>query len=167
MSRFLFGCILVIIASFTSGLAGTVNEFLLKNIHTRTGFFSKSAWTYEWGVLLNLLFILHPTVLGRQEWRELATLRGFDSGAVWLLIVVNASCGLTVGMILKYFDNIVKCFGNVLMVYLVTLITYLFVPDAHKAIDGSLIAGITIYALSSYMYSAYPYKRPLSPRGEK
>jgi hypothetical protein len=32
-------------------------------------------------------------------------------------------------------------------VYLVTLITYLFVPEAHKAIDSSLVAGITIYGV--------------------
>ena len=50
-------------------------------------------------------------------------------------------------MILKHFDNIVKCFGNVLMVYLVTLVSYVLVPDSHKNIDSSLLGGITIYGM--------------------
>lgn len=65
-----------------------------------------------------------------------------------MLVAVNASNGLTVGLILKHFDNIVKCFGNVLMVYVVTLVSYLFVPDTQKHIDGGLLTGISLYALS-------------------
>jgi hypothetical protein len=36
---------------------------------------------------------------------------------------------------------------SILQVYLVTLITYLFVPESRKAIDSSLVAGITVYGV--------------------
>lgn len=150
--------------SFTSGLAGSVNEFLLKNTDAGVGFFTKSLWTYQWGVLLNLIAILQPLITKQVQAGgsagSLAALsrltHGFDKAGVWVMIAVNACNGLTVGLILKHFDNIAKCFGNVLMVYLVTLCTYVFVADAHKNIDRGLLLGIALYAVSTYCYTAYP-----------
>ena len=157
--------------SFTSGLAGSVNEFLLKNSDVRVGFFTKSMWTYQWGVLLNLIAIIWPLIIGQGQadgstgW--LAALsrltHGFDKAGVWVMIAVNACNGLTVGLILKHFDNIAKCFGNVLMVYLVTLWTYVFVADAHKNIDHGLLLGIALYAVSTYCYTAYPLQAGKAP----
>ena len=139
---------------------------MLKNTDESVGFFTKSMWTYQWGVALNLIAVLRPVLLeqaGASSSLHAALSRlayGFDQTSVWFLIAVNATNGLTVGLILKHFDNIVKCFGNVLMVYLVTLVSYLLVPGAQKHVDGGLMVGISLYAVSSYLYAAFPYSPP-------
>lgn len=160
--------------SFTSGLAGSCNEFLLKNTDESVGFFTKSMWTYQWGVVLNFIAVLRPVLLQQYQAGASSSLHaalshladGFDQTSVWFLIAVNATNGLAVGLILKHFDNIVKCFGNVLMVYLVTLMSFLFVPGTQKHVDGGLMVGMSLYAVSSYLYAAFPYSPPRN-RAEK
>ena len=80
----------------------------------------------QWGVALNLIAVLRPVLLEHSpSGASTSTLlqaiqqrltQGFDSAGVWVLVAVNASNGLTVGLILKHFDNIVKCFATALAI---------------------------------------------------
>jgi len=55
-------------------------------------------------------------------------LQGFD-GVVWMVVLLNSCGGLLVAAVMKYADNIVKCFAAALAILSGTLIS---VPPSHS-----------------------------------
>lgn len=62
MAAFSLGIFLVVCTSFTSGLSGAVNEWLLKAIDTDVSLMRKNVWTYQWGCIFNTTGAFLPMV---------------------------------------------------------------------------------------------------------
>merc|ERR550537_2156402 len=76
--------------------------------------------------------------------------RGYDRW-VWAMIFVTALLGISVSMIMKYFDNVVKCFGGSLILYSTTVASMLIFGSK---VDAGFILGLMVYSVSSYFYAA-------------
>merc|ERR1719247_2191940 len=61
---FALGIALVLTASFISGLAGVSNELLLKKRDTDVGLWRKNMWTYQWGVIFNMIGLFFRAFFG-------------------------------------------------------------------------------------------------------
>jgi len=154
---FLFGIALVLAASMLSGLAGVFNELLLKKRDPDVGLWRKNIWTYQWGVIFNFLGLVVSSMLssgssassGASEGLLHAVFRGFDFW-VWAMIFVTAALGISVSMIMKYFDNVVKCFGGSLILYSTTLASMLIFGST---VDAGFVLGLLVYSVSSYFYA--------------
>merc|ERR1712187_157146 len=65
-------------------------------------------------------------------------------------ICVSSLLGISVSMIMKYFDNVVKCFGGSLILYSTALASmFLFGSD----VDAPFVLGLLVYSVSSYFYA--------------
>jgi len=156
---FLVGIALVLGASVLSGLAGVFNELLLKKRDADVGLWRKNMWTYQWGVIFNLIGLVLSSWFGSgssagKDASEssgvlYAIFRGFDFW-VWAMIFVTAALGISVSMIMKYFDNIVKCFGGSLILYSTTLASMFFFGSQ---VDAGFVLGLMVYSVSSYFYA--------------
>lgn len=143
---FLLGMVLVLAASLISGLAGVFNELLLKQRDTDVGLWRKNIWTYAWGVIFNTLGLLMSSF---HEGGSFELFRGYDRW-VWAMIGVTALLGISVSMIMKYFDNVVKCFGGSLILYSATLASMLLFGSR---VDAGFVLGLLVYSVSSYFYA--------------
>merc|ERR1712137_1203126 len=72
-------------------------------------------------------------------------------GIVWAVILLQAVGGLVVAAVLKYADNILKCFGNALSIVLSCMLSAVlleeFVPD------GLFVIGTMLVILATSLYS--------------
>jgi len=108
--RPMLGFVSVVGASVLSAIAGVVLEKLLKSGR-------HSIWVRN----VQLAGVGAPMALAGAFWsdrdriREAGLLQGFN-GPVWLVVVVNALGGFAIAAVLRYADNIVKCFGAALAV---------------------------------------------------
>ena len=74
------------------------------------------------------------------------------------MVFVTALLGISVSMIMKYFDNIVKCFGGSLILYSTTLASMFFFGSR---VDADFVLGLLVYSVSSFFYAGDPYPCPL------
>merc|ERR1712107_914525 len=85
--------------------------------------------------------------------REHGFLQGY-SALVWGVIVLQAIGGLVVAAVLKYADNILKCFGNAVSIILSCLLSSVllmeFVPDIN------FICGTMLVMVATTMYTMQP-----------
>lgn len=149
-SLFALGVVLVLAASFLSGLAGVSNELLLKKRDKDVGLWRKNIWTYQWGVIFNTVGLIGSWGHGDSKSGIFAELfRGYDQ---WVLamILVTALLGISVSMIMKYFDNVVKCFGGSLILYSTTGASMLIFGSE---VDAGFVLGLLVYSVSSYFYA--------------
>lgn len=152
---FVLGIALVLGASVISGLAGVFNELLLKKRDADVGLWRKNIWTYQWGVIFNLIGLVVSELFSsggtKSESSGLLSglFRGFDFW-VWAMIFVTACLGISVSMIMKYFDNIVKCFGGSLILYSTTLASMFFFGSR---VDAGFLLGLLVYSVSSFFYA--------------
>ncbi|KAF7458332.1 UDP-galactose transporter subfamily protein [Cryptosporidium felis] len=140
----------VLLACVTSGLAGVFLEKLLKDSKT-------SIWAR------NIQLALYGTVFGYigcftgKEGLEISN-KGFFYGfnsLVWLVITLQAIGGIIVAAVLKYADNILKCFGNSLSIIMSCTLSW-FLGDytiSFMFFVGSLLViwSIFIYGLESFI----------------
>lgn len=145
MGRFTKGVLVVIMLSLLSGSAAISNEYLLKNVDPHVSFMRKNVWTYQWGVLMNVLYL----VFKMQRAESTSMFHGY-SVSVGFLIVINAMLGLSVSMIMKYFDNVTKCFASSLVVYLTAAFEYFYL-SAHT-VDGPFMLAVVIFSIASFLY---------------
>ncbi|CAD7946200.1 unnamed protein product [Amoebophrya sp. A120] len=174
---FVLGMICVTIMSVTSGLSGAVNEWLLKSIDSDVPLMRKNAWTYQWGCIFNLggaaatYGVMHARSLLRhgavafssadrsreQSASSSSTSTREDSGsifhgftwAVGLLVVCECSYGLSVSLILRYFDNVVKCIGGVVIIFVTTFMSWIFFDSE---VCPEFVVSVLIFGISSLLY---------------
>ncbi|CAN0156132.1 unnamed protein product, partial [Hapterophycus canaliculatus] len=106
---------------FFSGLAGVYFELMLK------GSSSASLWmrNIQLGSFSLFLGVLMVVL---KDGTEVAS-RGFFSGyspMVWLCISLNSLGGLAVAMVVKYADNLVKCFATSISIVLSCILSMAF-----------------------------------------
>ncbi|CAK9047054.1 UDP-N-acetylglucosamine transporter (Golgi UDP-GlcNAc transporter) (Solute carrier family 35 member A3) [Durusdinium trenchii] len=106
------GLAAVISACFTSGLAGVYLEKILKQ--TDSSIWMRNIQLAFFG---GILAFIGCYVQDGKKIAENGFMQGY-SGLVWAVIALQAIGGLVVAAVLKYADNILKCFGNALSIAL-------------------------------------------------
>jgi UDP-sugar transporter A1/2/3 len=138
------GFIAVLCACFTSSFAGVYMEKLLKSTAT-------SLWLRN----VQLAAIGSPVTFAAVLWydgdrvREGGLLQGFDA-TVWAIVFINALGGLVIAAVLRYADNIMKCFASAAGIVFVCLISSL---QGDYMFDNSKIIGTCCVVFASLLYS--------------
>ncbi|CAD7957256.1 unnamed protein product [Amoebophrya sp. A120] len=199
-ARFLLGLSLALGSVATSGMAGVVNEYVLKHGDDHYGFWRKNQLAYQWGVVFNLVPLLYRAVDGaaireRTEellaeskttpqpnsffvlwevarsvlsslqtqlhvpperlfevnwWAEKITSWFFGfTPIVWLLILVNVALGVSISLVFRYFDNVVKSFGGPLILFATTFFSWWLFDSS---ITYHFVLALGLYLLSVYVY---------------
>eukprot|EP00392_Amoebophrya_sp_AT5.2_P017545 g17920.t1 len=170
---FLLGLTLALLSVATSGLAGVVNEYVLKvgarerkflpvDRDEKNGFWRKNQFTYGWGVLFNLVAVLLTAVqeqvgddpessIGARvveyfRWSNL--FRNFTPIVV-ALIAVNVGLGVSISLVFRYFDNVAKSFGGPMILFTTTFFTWLLFDSE---ITGSFLLALILYVASVLVY---------------
>jgi glycerol-3-phosphate cytidylyltransferase len=108
------GILLVLLNGCLSAMSGVTNEWLLKYQDTSLPMTLKNARMYAFGALLAI-----PTM--RLPWTP-GALHGFSPNA-WAVVWTNAALGLSVSLVLRYADNLVKNFTSAAAVLFSALIS--------------------------------------------
>eukprot|EP00746_Dinoflagellata_sp_MGD_P164017 gnl/MRDRNA2_/MRDRNA2_92419_c0_seq1.p1 gnl/MRDRNA2_/MRDRNA2_92419_c0~~gnl/MRDRNA2_/MRDRNA2_92419_c0_seq1.p1 ORF type:complete len:357 (-),score=35.35 gnl/MRDRNA2_/MRDRNA2_92419_c0_seq1:88-1158(-) len=137
----LVGVLLVISTSTISGISGIANEYLLKRVDSNTPFMLKNMQLYFWGIIFNVGgAIFESTGQG--------LFHGFNWW-VWMVIGLKAAEGMSISFIMKYLDNIVKCFCSAILVYVMTICSKgLF----DEQIDLFFVLGLAVITVALVLY---------------
>ena len=140
-----FGIVCVLLSCITSGLAGVYFEKILKR--TTTSIWYRNVQLAFFSSLLSLLAVF---------WKDFEAVRlnGLFQGynlTVWLVIALQGLGGLIVAAVLKYADNILKCFANAVALVISYLIGIFVLQDASLQIHFML--GSFLVIVSSFVYS--------------
>lgn len=137
----LLGVFLVVATSTISGLAGIANEYLLKRVDSSTPFMLKNMQLYLWGIIFNVGGAMFEN-----------TGQGFFHGFswwVWIIIGLKAAEGMSISFIMKYLDNIIRCFCSAITVYAMTICSRgLF----DEQIDLFFVTGLAIVTFALVLY---------------
>eukprot|EP00386_Alphamonas_edax_P005313 GDKI01017021.1.p1 GENE.GDKI01017021.1~~GDKI01017021.1.p1 ORF type:complete len:381 (+),score=137.45 GDKI01017021.1:99-1241(+) len=138
------GLVAVLSACMTSGFAGVYFEKILKQSKV-------SIW------MRNIQLGFYGTVLGlagalMYDWVPI-TQGGFCQGynaTVWSVIMLQAVGGLVVAAVLKYADNILKCFGNATSIVLTCVLSYYAIGDFTPSFLFGI--GTLLVIIATYLY---------------
>lgn len=162
------GLAAVLSACVTSGLAGVYLEKILKQ--TDSSIWMRNIQLAFFGGLLSLVGCF---VQDGEKIQEKGFMQGY-SLLVWAVIFLQAVGGLVVAAVLKYADNILKCFGNALSIVLSCLLSAVFLREFEP--DGLFLLGTLLVLVATCVYSlGMPPQvmmllspvRNLSPKGAK
>lgn len=141
----IIGLTAVLCACMTSGFAGVYLEKILKQ--SDISIWLRNIQLASLGAVLGFVGVFLKD--GAQV-QEAGFLQGYSS-LVWGVIILQAVGGLVVAAVLKYADNILKCFGNacsiVLSCLLSTVLLHEFVPDL------LFVLGTLLVLVATSMYS--------------
>jgi len=139
------GLAAVLSACVTSGLAGVYLEKILKQ--SDTSIWMRNIQLALFGAILAFIGAL---IQDGKAISEAGFLQGY-SPLVWGVISLQAVGGLVVAAVLKYADNILKCFGNAVSIILSCLLSASllqeFVPDS------LFVLGTLLVLLATSLYS--------------
>jgi len=140
------GLTAVLSACVTSGLAGVYLEKILKQTDA-------SIWlrNIQLGSIGALVALAGCFMQDGAAIREAGFMQGY-CGLVWAVILLQAVGGLVVAAVLKYADNILKCFGNAVSIVISCLLSAWllqeFVPDLLFVLGTLFVLGATsLYSL--------------------
>mmetsp|Transcript_59310 Transcript_59310/g.109631 ORF Transcript_59310/g.109631 Transcript_59310/m.109631 type:complete len:364 (-) Transcript_59310:102-1193(-) len=131
----------------TSGLAGVFLEMMLKNY---------SATVWERNLQMAAYGLVFGTIAVVCNDFEAVSNNGFFAGynsAVVLIIAFQAGGGLIVAMVLKYADNLVKCFAVALSVVLGCVTSRLVYGEGPPLGDPNFLGGTILVCGSTIVYS--------------
>eukprot|EP00448_Togula_jolla_P021691 CAMPEP_0170590108 /NCGR_PEP_ID=MMETSP0224-20130122/11694_1 /TAXON_ID=285029 /ORGANISM="Togula jolla, Strain CCCM 725" /LENGTH=401 /DNA_ID=CAMNT_0010913883 /DNA_START=160 /DNA_END=1365 /DNA_ORIENTATION=- len=143
----MIGFCAVIAACFTSGFAGVYMEKELKQ--TAVSLWIRNVQLALVGTPMALTAALYWD--GAQIWKD-GFFQGYDS-FVWIVVFLNAFGGLAIAAVLRYADNIVKCFGTAVAVVIVTTLSLLF---GELAFEPKALAGACLVVSASLLYGLGP-----------
>jgi len=142
----LFGFALVFVNAFAAGIGGVYSEKLLKGSAKAKKLESihfQNCQLYFFGVCFGILSLLTRTTNGSSNLFE-----GFNIAA-YATIAVLATCGLLVSFILKYLDNIAKCFVGALTMITVGLL-HVFMSSQFVPLHLSVGIVLTSIAIEQF-----------------
>lgn len=143
----------VLIACFTSGLAGVWFEKMLKS--------SSSVSIWERNIQLALYGVVVGVVtayyIDGEKISHEGFLQGFDEWT-WAVVTAQAIGGLIVAAVLKYADNVLKCFGNAASICITCLLSWGWLNEFE--LTSMFITGtaFVVYATWIYLIPASPKK---------
>eukprot|EP00929_Paragymnodinium_shiwhaense_P054581 TRINITY_DN27362_c0_g1_i1.p1 TRINITY_DN27362_c0_g1~~TRINITY_DN27362_c0_g1_i1.p1 ORF type:complete len:352 (+),score=30.78 TRINITY_DN27362_c0_g1_i1:99-1154(+) len=135
----------VLAACFTSGLAGVYLEKILKQ--TTASLFIRNMQLASFASGFALCIALKTD---GEAIRQHGFLQGY-SPLVWGVIVCQAIGGLLVAAVMRYADNILKCFGCAIGIIFTCIISVLQLNEF--AVDGSFLAGTSLVLSATAVYS--------------
>lgn len=143
-TRFL-GVAAVLAACVTSGLAGVLMEKLMKQKGV-------SMWVTNIQVSsVSMLISLMAVWLndGEAVFKD-GFFQGYNS-LVWLVIILQAVGGLVIASVMKYADNILKCFGSALSISISCLASAIVIEEFIPTFN--FIAGTCMVLLAVFFYT--------------
>ena len=142
-----YGYVLVVINTFIAAAGSVLSEKLLKGSN-QDGATDSIHWQnmqlYFWGVICGAIPIV---------WKGEALKNGLFTGFnfyAWVSLVVLSFGGLAVSFILKYLDNIYKCFVSALSMLVVAII---HVCIEHETMPLRIIISIALVSLAMELYT--------------
>merc|ERR1712176_1361144 len=81
--------------------------------------------------------------------QEAGFVQGYNS-LVWTVILLQAVGGLVVAAVLKYADNILKCFGNALSIVLSCMLSALLLKEFEP--DSLFVLGTLLVLVATTLY---------------
>jgi len=141
----LLGFAAVLAACFTSGLASVYLEKLLKQTNA-------SIWVrnVQLGVFGSLMAMC---LAASKDWNQLVEC-GFTQGysaKVVCIILTNAVGGLLCAAVLKYADNILRCFSTALSIILTSILSACVLQDSNP--DIWFVLGAVFAVGATFLYS--------------
>jgi UDP-sugar transporter A1/2/3 len=137
-----FGYVLVFVNAFAAGIGGVYSEKLLKGsakAERIESIYFQNCQLYFFGVCFGILSLLTRATNGSFDLFE-----GFNLAA-YATIAVLVACGLLVSFILKYLDNIAKCFVGALSMITVGLLQ---VSTSSQSVPLHLSIGIVLTSIA-------------------
>lgn len=143
------GTLAVLLACFTSGFAGVYFEKILKG--SKTSVWIRNIQLASLGTVISLLGAYWT------DWhaiRKNGLFQGYN-WATYASILFQSAGGLIVAAVLKYADNILKCFGNAIAIVCSCMLSYYLLGDYDPTFF--FVLGTTAVIASSYAYGTdYP-----------
>jgi len=139
------GLVAVLSACMTSGLAGVWLEKILKQ--TDASIWLRNIQLAAFGAVLGLLGAF---VQDGAKIQAHGFMQGY-SRLVWAVILLQAVGGLVVAAVLKYADNILKCFGNACSIVLSCLLSAVLLHEFEP--DFLFVVGTLLVILATTLYS--------------
>uniref|UniRef100_A0A7S4DUS5 Sugar phosphate transporter domain-containing protein n=1 Tax=Lotharella globosa TaxID=91324 RepID=A0A7S4DUS5_9EUKA len=140
----IFGCGLLVVNSTLSAFSGVFNEWLIKKIDPEAPLQFKNMQLYFFGCVLNFF----GNILQDAPGTDSGFFTGF-SPVVWIIILNNAALGISVAYIMKYANNVVKCFTGAVAVYIATYLSSYFFGEV---IDLAFMCGVVVLTVALYLY---------------
>lgn len=144
ITEFIWGIVAVLLSCLTSGLAGVYFEKLLKGS-------TVSLWARNLQMSMYCFIIGVGSLVASGSSLEGGFFKGY-SFSVWSAIWNNATGGLLVAVVIKYADNILKCFATSLAIILTTLASALVF---HTAVTGLSTLGTALVIYSVFIYASF------------
>jgi len=141
-----WGYILVIINTFVAATGSVLSEKLLKgdgSVAATDSIHWQNMQLYFYGIIYGII----PIVLKGDAVKN-GLFAGFNFYA-WMSLVVLAFAGLTVSFILKYLDNIYKCFVSAMSMLVVAII---HVSIEHEVMPLRLLVSIALVSVALELY---------------
>uniref|UniRef100_A0A0G4EZ32 EamA domain-containing protein n=1 Tax=Chromera velia CCMP2878 TaxID=1169474 RepID=A0A0G4EZ32_9ALVE len=157
------GVMYILFAGLFSAFSGVVSELLVKNVNKRAPLSFQNLLLYTWGVFFNLWGVHMGESSGSSSSFLERAYSGFNV-YVWSALGTLVVQGLTISAIMKYLDNIVKCFAFAGTVFLSVILQS--TVDSYL-LDRYFLSGLAMYAVGLYGYFLPPGKeKSVEPRGE-
>lgn len=153
--HFTLGVAPILLASFTSGLAGALSQ---KNLQAVGG--GRNAYLFTMELCAASCLILLISLLISQDGQKIRA-HGFWEGwkaSTFIPIITNSAGGIIVGLVTKYAGSVRKGFALIFGIFLSGIVQSILQPE--MKITQEQVAGGTIAALSLYLHSVNPsFKR--------
>eukprot|EP01055_Gregarina_sp_Pseudo9_P004116 Gregarina_sp_Pseudo_9__4115@NODE_425_length_2857_cov_75_667850_g402_i0_p3_GENE_NODE_425_length_2857_cov_75_667850_g402_i0NODE_425_length_2857_cov_75_667850_g402_i0_p3_ORF_typecomplete_len380_score81_78Nuc_sug_transp/PF04142_15/4_1e02Nuc_sug_transp/PF04142_15/1e99CRTlike/PF08627_10/6_2e18CRTlike/PF08627_10/1_1e02TPT/PF03151_16/5e10SLC35F/PF06027_12/4_2e10UAA/PF08449_11/3_2e09PUNUT/PF16913_5/1e05EamA/PF00892_20/5_5e06EamA/PF00892_20/82_NODE_425_length_2857_cov_75_667850_g402_i01231262 len=140
----LIGTVAVLCACMTSGFAGVYFEKILKG--SKTSIWMRNIQLALLGCLISFIGAMYNDGSAIME-------GGFFQGynvSTWVAILTQSAGGLIVAAVLKFADNILKCFGNAIAIVMSCLISYFYLGDYQPTIY--FLFGTILVVTATYTY---------------
>lgn len=147
---------LLLVATVSSGLAAVKNELIVKGLGAHDGekdgepmpFMLQNFVLYTWGVAINGLSWL--------AWGKHAFLfQGFNA-ACWVSVGCLVTFGLACAIMLKYLDNVVRCFSGVAQVLFTVVLSHCFASSVNEGhFDQYHTFSLALLAVALSLYQAH------------
>ncbi|CAM9145049.1 unnamed protein product [Ectocarpus sp. 4 AP-2014] len=153
-SNSLIGFASAVMVCVCSGVAGVFFELMIKTGGSNKGGPAASLWmrNIQLGSFSLLLGVLAVVVNDGAE----VMARGFFSGyspMVWLCISLHSLGGLAVAMVVKYADNVVKCFATSISI---VLSCFLSIALLGMKVSQGFAVGALLVVSATYGYNTKP-----------
>eukprot|EP00904_Undaria_pinnatifida_P009249 jgi/Undpi1/5454/HiC_scaffold_2.g00733.m1 len=152
-SNSLIGLVSAISLCFCSGLGGVFFELMLKG-NSSASLWIRNIQLGSFSLFLGLLAVVFKDGAAVSS-------RGFFSGyspMVWLCISLHSLGGLAVAMVVKYADNVVKCFATSISIVLSCVLSIAFLG---MSLSQGFVFGTILVMCATYMYNTKPVEQKM------
>jgi UDP-sugar transporter A1/2/3 len=149
------GLLMVIISCTLSGISGVYFEMIVKGkISNDNSFSQESLWARNFQLAtVSVPLAVIVGLAGDREsstWLERPFFEGFSHWSVWATIILNATGGLLVSVVVKYSDNVMKGFATSLAILASAVLSVIFL---NWNLTENFLIGASLVLAAVYMYT--------------